>query len=117
MCGVAYHHAGLESADRRKVEELFIAGELQVLVATSTLAMGVNLPAHLVVIKSTSQYVNGSYEEYSSAQLLQMTGRAGRPQFDDSGVAVIMTKHQHRVPKSFLSKRTNIREASKKVSI
>lgn len=42
--------------------------------------MGVNLPAHLVVIKSTMQYVGGSCEEYSEADLLQMIGRAGRPQ-------------------------------------
>lgn len=42
--------------------------------------MGVNLPAHLVVIKSTVQYVAGSCEEYSEADILQMIGRAGRPQ-------------------------------------
>lgn len=42
--------------------------------------MGVNLPAHLVVIKSTMQYVAGSCEEYSDADMLQMIGRAGRPQ-------------------------------------
>lgn len=49
-------------------------------VTTRTLAMGVNLPAHLVVIKSTMQYVSGSCEEYSDADMLQMIGRAGRPQ-------------------------------------
>lgn len=49
-------------------------------VTTRTLAMGVNLPAHLVVIKSTMQYVAGSCEEYSEADLFQMIGRAGRPQ-------------------------------------
>ncbi|XP_049454968.1 probable ATP-dependent DNA helicase HFM1 isoform X3 [Epinephelus fuscoguttatus] len=63
-------------------------------VTTRTLAMGVNLPAHLVVIKSTMQYVAGSCEEYSEADLLQMIGRAGRPQFDKSATAVIMTKIQ-----------------------
>jgi len=51
-----------------------------VTVATSTLAMGVNLPAHLVVVKSTEHYVMGVYQEYSEAQVLQMIGRAGRPQ-------------------------------------
>lgn len=42
--------------------------------------MGVNFPAHLVVIKSTSQYISGCYKEYSDTQLFQMLGRAGRPQ-------------------------------------
>ena len=49
-------------------------------VSTSTLAMGVNLPVHLVIIKSTQRYVMGSYQEYSETQILQMIGRAGRPQ-------------------------------------
>ena len=49
-------------------------------VATSTLAMGVNLPAHLVIIKSTQHYVMGVYQEYSESEILQMIGRAGRPQ-------------------------------------
>ncbi|XP_068236442.1 probable ATP-dependent DNA helicase HFM1 [Palaemon carinicauda] len=97
MCGVGYHHAGIDTLDRRQIEVIFTAGELLVLVATSTLAVGVNLPAHLVIIKSTAQYVGGSYQEYSSAQLLQMTGRAGRPQFDSEATAVIMTKKQYKV--------------------
>jgi len=42
--------------------------------------MGVNLPAHLVIVKSTQRYVMGSYQEYSETQILQMIGRAGRPQ-------------------------------------
>ncbi|KAJ3409168.1 Sec63 [Chytridiales sp. JEL 0842] len=59
--------------------------------STSTLAVGVNLPAHLVVIKGTTQYVNGHYAPYSELDIMQMMGRAGRPQFDNSGMVVIMT--------------------------
>uniref|UniRef100_A0A3P9NPP9 DNA 3'-5' helicase n=1 Tax=Poecilia reticulata TaxID=8081 RepID=A0A3P9NPP9_POERE len=91
MLGVGYHHAGVDLSDRKLVEEAFTLGDLPVLT-TRTLAMGVNLPAHLVVIKSTMQYVAGSCEEYSEADILQMIGRAGRPQFDTSATAVIMTK-------------------------
>uniref|UniRef100_A0A3Q1EIP3 Probable ATP-dependent DNA helicase HFM1 n=1 Tax=Acanthochromis polyacanthus TaxID=80966 RepID=A0A3Q1EIP3_9TELE len=96
MLGVGYHHAGVDVSDRKLVEEAFTLGDLPVLFTTRTLAMGVNLPAHLVVIKSTMQYVSGSCEEYSEADLLQMIGRAGRPQFDTSATAVIMTKIQTR---------------------
>lgn len=55
--------------------------------------MGVNLPAHLVVIKSTQAWrgAGHGYTEYQTSTLLQMMGRAGRPQFDTSGTAVIMT--------------------------
>ncbi|XP_019733399.1 probable ATP-dependent DNA helicase HFM1 [Hippocampus comes] len=94
MLGVGYHHAGVDASDRKVIEKAFTLGDLPVLFTTRTLAMGVNLPAHLVVIKSTMQYVAGSCEEYSEVDLLQMIGRAGRPQFDTSATAVIMTKMQ-----------------------
>ncbi|XP_034038430.1 probable ATP-dependent DNA helicase HFM1 [Thalassophryne amazonica] len=94
MLGVGFHHAGVDLSDRKLIEEAFTLGDLPVLFTTRTLAMGVNLPAHLVVIKSTMQYVAGACEEYSEADMLQMIGRAGRPQFDTSATAVIMTKSQ-----------------------
>lgn len=61
--------------------------------------MGVNLPAHLVVIKSTAAYANGAWEEYSEGQVLQMMGRAGRPQFDSHATAIILTKNTLKVSK------------------
>ena len=46
--GIAFHHAGLDASDRRLVEQAFGSGSISCLCATSTLAMGVNLPSHLV---------------------------------------------------------------------
>ncbi|XP_064928684.1 probable ATP-dependent DNA helicase HFM1 isoform X1 [Columba livia] len=92
LYGVAYHHAGMEVSDRKIIEGAFTVGDLPVLFTTSTLAMGVNLPAHLVVIKSTMHYVGGVFQEYSETDILQMIGRAGRPQFDTTATAVIMTR-------------------------
>ncbi|KAJ8270164.1 hypothetical protein GJAV_G00111050 [Gymnothorax javanicus] len=94
MSGVGFHHAGIDASDRKKIEEAFTIGDLPVLFTTSTLAMGVNLPAHLVVVKSTMHYVGGACEEYSESDILQMIGRAGRPQFDSTATAVIMTRSQ-----------------------
>ena len=51
--GIGLHHAGLNEHDRTTVEQLYVSGKIQVLVATSTLAWGVNTPAHLVIIKGT----------------------------------------------------------------
>ena len=61
--------------------------------------MGVNLPAHLVVLKGTRRWSSDAadtagYQEYDRSTCLQMIGRAGRPQFDTEGVAVIMTQKQ-----------------------
>lgn len=94
--GMAYHHAGLPPDDRALVEQLYLAGAVYVLCCTSTLAHGVNLPAHLVVIKGTSCWRGGSrgYERTSRADVIQMLGRAGRPGMDDAGVAVIMTSRE-----------------------
>jgi ATP-dependent DNA helicase HFM1/MER3 len=92
--GVAFHNAGIPFEDRRAVEYMFINGKIKVLCATSTLAVGVNLPAHLVIIKGTKQYTNRGYEEYDVMDIQQMIGRAGRPQFDKFGVAVILTTQE-----------------------
>lgn len=92
--GIGLHHAGLVESDRSLAEELFANNKIQVLVATSTLAWGVNLPAHLVVVKGT-QYFDAKIEGYKDMDLtdvLQMLGRAGRPQFDTSGIARIFTQ-------------------------
>lgn len=99
--GIAYHHAGLAINDRTLVENGFRKGQIPVLLCTSTLAMGINLPAHLVIIKSTQSYQQGNADEISQNTILQMIGRAGRPQFDTSGVAVIMTQQQKKVSEHF----------------
>ncbi|KAJ1733569.1 activating signal cointegrator 1 complex subunit 3 [Coemansia biformis] len=89
--GIGMHHAGLTEGDRRICEQLFHDRKIQVLVATSTLAWGVNLPAHLVILKGTEFYDAKSkgYVDFPLTDVLQMIGRAGRPQFDDSAVARI----------------------------
>jgi antiviral helicase SLH1 len=92
--GIGLHHAGLIESDRSLSEELFANNKIQILVATSTLAWGVNLPAHLVVVKGT-QFFDAKIEGYKDMDLtdvLQMLGRAGRPQFDTSGIARIFTQ-------------------------
>ncbi|KAI7488824.1 P-loop containing nucleoside triphosphate hydrolase protein [Hortaea werneckii] len=95
--GVAFHHAGLQMQDRMAVEKGYLEGHINVICCTSTLAVGVNLPCHMVIIKNTVTYQNaatGGCKAYSDLEIMQMLGRAGRPQFDDSAVAVIMTRSQ-----------------------
>ena len=76
---------------------------LQILIATATVAWGVNFPAHLVIIKGT-EYYDGKQKRYVDmpiTDVLQMMGRAGRPQFDDHGVACVLV---HDVKKHFYKK-------------
>lgn len=86
------HHGGIGQDDRTAVERAYLAGDLQVICCTSTLSVGVNLPAHMVIIKGTVSYEGNVVKEYSDLDVMQMIGRAGRPQFDDSAIAVIMTR-------------------------
>lgn len=93
--GFAIHHAGLNRTDRQLVEDLFADGHIQVLVSTATLAWGVNLPAHSVIIKGTQIYnpEKGAWTELNPLDVMQMLGRAGRPQFDSYGEGIIITSH------------------------
>ena len=92
--GFAIHHAGMGREDRELVEDLFADRHIAVLVTTATLAWGVNLPAHAVIIKGTQVYdpSKGHWAELSPLDVLQMLGRAGRPQYDSEGEGIIMTR-------------------------
>lgn len=93
--GFGVHHAGMKRKDRTLVENAFADGHLKVLVSTSTLAWGVNLPAHTVIIKGTQMYnaEKGDWCELSPLDILQMLGRAGRVQYDTQGEGIIITQH------------------------
>ena len=95
----AVHHAGMNRTDRKIVEELFADGHVQVLVCTATLAWGVNLPAHSVIIKGTQVYSpeKGAWTELGPLDVLQMLGRAGRPQYDTKGEGILITTNQELV--------------------
>lgn len=101
--GIGLHHAGLEEKDRKYCEELFLNKKIQILIATSTLAYGLNLPAHLVIVKGTEYYdkKTNKYVDMPITDILQMIGRAGRPQFDNEGIACV---YVHDVKKNFYKK-------------
>jgi helicase len=89
--GVAFHHAGLPASHRRIIENSFREGKIKIVVATPTLAAGVNLPARMVVVSSYMRYEAG-YGRYPIPVLeyKQMAGRAGRPKYDKLGEAVLI---------------------------
>ena len=93
--GLGVHHAGMLRADRTLSEKLFSEGLVQVLVCTATLAWGVNLPAHTVIIKGTQVYnaQQGAFVDLGMLDVMQIFGRAGRPQFDVHGEGIIITAH------------------------
>lgn len=93
--GFGCHHAGMSRSDRSLVEDLFGMGCIRVLCCTSTLAWGVNLPAHAVIIRGTAVYDQdrGGFRPLPVLDVLQIFGRAGRPQFDTTGEGILITSH------------------------
>jgi antiviral helicase SLH1 len=91
--GLGIHHAGMLRSDRNISERLFEQNVTKILVCTATLAWGVNLPAYAVIIKGTQLYDSskGQFMDLSVLDVLQMFGRAGRPQYETHGVSYICT--------------------------
>ena len=91
--GTAFHNAGLTYRQRKYVEDSFRAGDIKCIVATPTLAAGINLPARRVVVRDTYRYENGANVPISVMEVKQMCGRAGRPGYDPYGEAVLVAKN------------------------
>ncbi len=92
--GMAFHNAGLTYSQRRFVEENFKNGRIKCIVATPTLAAGINLPARRVIVRDTYRFEsNVGNVPISVMEVKQMCGRAGRPGYDPYGESVLIAKN------------------------
>lgn len=95
MNGCAFHHAGLTSAQRKLVESGFRQGAIRCIVATPTLAAGINLPARTVIVRDVKRFdANSGYSTIPVLEVKQMCGRAGRPRFDPYGEAILVARDE-----------------------
>jgi len=93
--GVAFHHAGLTNDQRSMVEKEFKKGRVKCIVATPTLAQGVDTPARRVVIRDLNRFdVNLGLSPIPVMEVKQMCGRAGRPRYDPYGEAILFAKDE-----------------------
>ena len=91
--GVAFHHAGLKPDQRKLVEDYFRGNLIKVICSTPTLAAGVNLPARRTILRDVKRFEEGFGAAYIPvSEYKQCAGRAGRPQYDSTGEAVLMAK-------------------------
>ncbi len=91
--GMAFHNAGLTAKQRRYVEDNFRNGNIKCIVATPTLAAGINLPARRVIVRDTKRFEsNSGNTPIPVMEIKQMCGRAGRPGYDPYGEAVLFAK-------------------------
>ena len=113
--GIAYHNAALGSEDRHLIEDLYRQRVIKVLVATTTLAAGINTPARVVIVSDIIQYrkmINLTEKDYKNPEmrmsysdsgvmkvhsaniLFQMLGRAGRFGYDTEGIGYILIRNE-----------------------
>ncbi|WP_270625742.1 DEAD/DEAH box helicase [Varibaculum timonense] len=88
--GIAVHHAGLLPVLKEAVEKMFAAGLLKVVLATETLALGINMPARSVTIESLRKWDGHEFQMLTAGQYTQLTGRAGRRGIDTLGHGIVI---------------------------
>tara|TARA_Y100000310_G_scaffold167856_1_gene167821 strand:- start:26322 stop:27854 length:1533 start_codon:yes stop_codon:yes gene_type:complete len=86
--GIAFHHAGLTSKQRELIEDNFKKGKIKVICSTPTLAAGIDLPAFRAILKDLRRYTQRGLAWIPVLEYLQMSGRAGRPNYDTKGEAI-----------------------------
>ena len=90
--GTAFHHSGLVNKQRTLIENSFKEGLIKVIIATPTLAAGVNLPSRTVIIRDIKRYEHGRMTYIPVLEYKQQVGRAGRPRYDKIGNAITLAK-------------------------
>ena len=90
--GVAFHHAGLFNEQKEIIEDEFRKGNILMITATPSLMYGVNLPSKTVVIRDHTRWTNNGPQPIPVFDYEQMSGRAGRPQYDDVGYSYLIAK-------------------------
>ena len=102
--GVAYHHAGLPWKYRQIVETAIKDNSIDVVVATSTLDAGMNLPIKTVLFFNPQYFRGNRWEPIENRQYKNTAGRAGRPGFHRTGNVIVLAstkKEFHRYVKKF----------------
>ena len=90
--GVAFHHAGLFNEQKEIIEDEFRNGNILMITATPSLMYGVNLPSKTVIIRDHTRWTSQGPQPIPVFDYEQMSGRAGRPQYDDVGYSYLIAK-------------------------
>src|SRR3989338_5780777 len=94
--GIAFHHAGLTGKQKDIIEDNFRKGSVKIICCTPTLAYGVDLPAFRAIIKDLKRFTVHGLSWIPVLDYMQMSGRAGRPNYDSEGqsIAIALTNSE-----------------------
>ncbi|MHA2036250.1 MAG: DEAD/DEAH box helicase [Promethearchaeota archaeon] len=108
--GIAFHHAGLLARERKAIEDNYRKRIIKIICCTTTLSAGINTPARVVILRDFKKYITSGYniknfsgyhengdgfsyfKSFSSNEVFQILGRAGRPGLDSVGHGIILVK-------------------------
>lgn len=94
MRGIAYHHSGVLPFLKEILEILFSKGLIKVLFATETFAVGINMPTKTVIFTALDKFTDGQIRLLTTAEYLQMAGRAGRRGKDTRGLVLYVPQRE-----------------------
>lgn len=97
--GIAFHHAGMLPLHKELVERLFTSGLLQLLFATETFSLGINMPARTVVFASLRKFDGVGFSTLKVREYQQMAGRAGRQGLDARGLVISILEDDRVTPR------------------
>ncbi len=90
--GVVFHHAGIFNEQKEIIEDEFRKGNILMITATPSLMYGVNLPSKTVIIRDYTRWTANGPSNIPVFDYEQMSGRAGRPQYDKEGFSYLIAK-------------------------
>lgn len=92
--GISFHHAGLAPKQKSLIEDAFRDKLIKIICSTPTLAYGLDLPAYRVILQDLRRFSFRGMQYISVLEYLQMSGRAGRPKYDDYGESIVVTNNE-----------------------
>jgi hypothetical protein len=92
--GIGVHHAGVLPRYKQLVERLALERLVKFVVSTETISAGINLPAKRVIFPELRKVIRRQPRLLLPAEYHQMSGRAGRPQFDREGIALALAPEE-----------------------
>jgi helicase len=104
--GIAFHHSGLKSEQKRIIEQNFKQRKIKIICATPTLAQGVDLPAYRTIIRDLKRFTQHGMRYIPVLEYEQQSGRAGRPGQEKLGQAIVFAKDK-KDKKSIIKKYIN----------
>ncbi|AHC15999.1 DEAD/DEAH box helicase [Salinispira pacifica] len=95
--GIGFHHGDLPQEIRREIEDAIQSGIIQVLLCTSTLAEGVNLPIRTLIVHTIRRYDGNRLSPINNRNIKNIIGRVGRAGKETKGRIIVVNDNERNI--------------------